>query len=64
MPFGLKNAPSTFQRAMDNVFRNLIGKSCLVYMDDIIIFGSGITEHLQNLRRVFQKLKDAISESN
>lgn len=50
MPFGLKNAPSTFQRIMDNVLRDIIGKCCLVYMDDIIIFGSGLTEHLENLR--------------
>lgn len=59
MPFGLKNAPSTFQRVMDNVLRELIGKVCLVFMDDIIIFSTSLQEHTENLAAVFQKLRDA-----
>lgn len=59
MPFGLKNAPATFQRLMNNVLNGLIRKVCLVYMDDIIIYGKGLTEHLENLRRVFKRLRDA-----
>lgn len=58
MPFGLKNAPATFQRMMDTALRGLIGKYCLVYLDDIIIFGSTIQEHNQNLATVLQRLKD------
>lgn len=38
MPFGLKNAPSIFQRAIDDILRDFIGKFAYVYMDDVIIF--------------------------
>lgn len=59
MPFGLKNAPSTFQRVMDNVLKELQGKICLVYMDDIIVYSTSLQEHLENLNSVFEKLKVA-----
>jgi hypothetical protein len=59
MPFGLKNAPSTFQRLMDNVLRELQNKICLVYVDDIVIFSTSLEEHLINLRLVFDRLREA-----
>lgn len=59
MPFGLKNAPATFQRVMDHVLRELQNKICLVYMDDIIIFSTSLQEHISNLTQVFQKLRDS-----
>lgn len=59
MPFGLKNAPSTFQRVMDNVLGELQGKICLCYMDDIIIFSTSLQEHIESLTRVFNKLQTA-----
>ncbi len=59
MPFGLCNAPATFQRLMDAVLAGLQWSSCLVYIDDIVIPGKTFTEHLAHLRQVFQRLKGA-----
>lgn len=58
MPFGLKNAPATFQRMMDTALRGLIGKNCFVYLDDIIIFGKTLEEHNDNLSKLFKRLRD------
>eukprot|EP01124_Arcella_intermedia_P011365 TRINITY_DN1776_c0_g1_i3.p3 TRINITY_DN1776_c0_g1~~TRINITY_DN1776_c0_g1_i3.p3 ORF type:complete len:409 (+),score=46.86 TRINITY_DN1776_c0_g1_i3:1856-3082(+) len=49
MPMGLANSPSTFQRMMNKVLEGLIGECCLVYIDDIIVFGKTVEEHNQNL---------------
>lgn len=57
MPFGLKNAPSTFQRVMDNVLGELVGTICLVYLDDIIVYSTSLQEHTVNLKKVFEKLR-------
>ncbi|XP_057658512.1 uncharacterized protein LOC130895308 [Diorhabda carinulata] len=54
MPFGLRNARATFQRVMDNVLKDLQGKICMVYMDDIIIFSSSLEEHIANLKLLFE----------
>lgn len=56
MPFGLKNAPSTFQRVMDNVLREHIGKLCFVYMDDIIVYSTSLEEHICSLKKIFETL--------
>ena len=50
MPFGLVNAPSTFQRLMESVLAGLSSEKCIVYIDDILIPGATWAEHLQNLR--------------
>ena len=59
MPFGLTNAPATFQRLMDAVLAGLQWKSCLVYLDDVIIVGRTFEEHLNHLGEVFDRLRQA-----
>jgi len=57
MPFGLTNAPATFQRLMHLVLRDLIPQWCLVYLDDVVVHGRTIEEHLENLSAVLDCLK-------
>ena len=59
MPFGLKNGPAIFQRVIDDVLRSEIGKTCYVYMDDVIVFGKSFEEHLNNLNNILQLLNNA-----
>ena len=59
MPFGLTNAPATFQRLMDQVLEGLQWQRCLVYLDDIIVFGRTFEETMENLRFVMGRLKAA-----
>lgn len=57
MPFGLKNAPSTFQRLMTNMLGDLLNDTCLVYLDDIIVYSTSLQDHLEKIRKVFDRLK-------
>ena len=59
MPFGLCNAPATFERLMEVVLKGLSWKTCLVYLDDIIVVGRSFQEHLKNLEEVFGRLRAA-----
>ena len=57
MPFGLCNAPATFQRAMSLVLRGLTWNEVLAYLDDIILVGRSFEDHLQTLIKVFQRFR-------
>jgi hypothetical protein len=59
MPFGLCNAPATFQRLMDMVLSGLQWTHCLVYLDDVIVFSCDFTSHLDKLHQVFLRLQKA-----
>jgi hypothetical protein len=56
MPFGSKNAPSTFQRLMDKILRGLTWKQCLVYIDDILVFAGTFDEHCRRLDAVLERI--------
>lgn len=58
LPFGLCNAPATFQTEMNRIFGDELGKSLLVYLDDILVFSKTPEEHLQHLRHVLTKLRE------
>jgi len=57
MPFGLLNAGSTFQRAMDFAFRDLIRKIMEIYQDDLIVASKERKDHFKHLRKVFEKCR-------
>jgi hypothetical protein len=56
LTFGIASAPSTWQRAMDQILQGLSGVQCI--LDDMIITGKSDDEHLQNLENVLQRLQD------
>ena len=59
MPFGLCNAPATFERLMETVLAGLNWQICLIYLDDIIVHGESFEAMLTNLDRVLSKLQEA-----
>lgn len=59
MPFGLCNAPATFERLMEKILKGLISNICFVYLDDVIIYGNSFEEVILNLKKVFLRLKEA-----
>ena len=58
MPFGLCNAPATFERLMDRVLCGMRWSRCLVYLDDVISFGKTVPEAILRLEEVLARLSD------
>ena len=59
MPFGLCNAPATFQCLTENVLAGLVRDQCIVYLDDILVIGTTFHEHLESFLKVFERLHQA-----
>ena len=57
MPFGLCNAPATFQRMMNEIFRDMLDVCVVIYLDDILVFSESEDEHERHLRQVLQRLR-------
>jgi transposase InsO family protein len=58
MPFGLANAPATFQHLMNDVFRDILDVYVTVYLDDILIFSKNVKEHEQHVKEVLRRLQE------
>lgn len=58
MPFGLRNAPATFQRLMNTVLTGIQNIKCFVYLDDIVVFSDNLENHNKRLIEVFQRLSE------
>ena len=56
MPFGLSNAPATFQRFMNNVLSDLLDVCIVIYLDDILIYSDDIMQHRKHVKEVLKRL--------
>ena len=59
MPFGLKNAGSTYQRMMTRMFEPQLGKSIEVYIDDMVVKSKVVSEHMRDLGDIFEILRSS-----
>ena len=59
MPFGLCNAPGTFQHYMNDTFREFLDEFLVVYLDDLLVYSSTLKEHKEHVRRVLARLQEA-----
>ncbi len=59
MPFGLCNAPASFERLMELVLKDLNWKICLIYLDDIIVYGAGFYSMLDHLKAMWRRIWEA-----
>ena len=59
MPFGLRNAPATLQRALDIILSGLRWRTCLIYLDDVIVFSKDTNEHVAHVEELPTLLRSA-----
>ena len=59
MPQGIKNAPMIFQNLIDSLLRNIQYKIVMAYIDDVCVFSPTFEKHLEDLREVFSRFRDA-----
>ncbi|GBG60185.1 hypothetical protein CBR_g3429 [Chara braunii] len=64
MPFGLTNAPTTFQAAMTTEFRHMLDRFVLIYLYDILVYSRSLDEHVEHLRTVLERLRQAKYKPN
>ncbi|GBG77814.1 hypothetical protein CBR_g25745 [Chara braunii] len=64
MSFGLTNAPTTFQVAMTTEFRHMLDRFVLIYLDDILVYIRSLDEHVEHLRTVLERLRQAKYKAN
>ncbi|XP_044762512.1 uncharacterized protein LOC123319517 [Coccinella septempunctata] len=64
MAFGLHSAPASFQRLLDRVIGPEMEPDAFAYLDDIVVLGETLDEHLDNLRKVFHRLREANLQLN
>ncbi|GBG65811.1 hypothetical protein CBR_g53782 [Chara braunii] len=64
MPFGLTNAPATFQAAMTTEFRHMLDRFVLIYLDDILVYSRSLDKHVEHLRTVLERLRQAKYKAN
>ena len=57
MPFGLKNAGATYQRAMQNIFDDMLHKTVECYVDDLVVKSKNKCDHIPDLLSVFERLR-------
>ena len=57
MPFGLSNAPSAFQRFMNELFSDLLDVCVVIYLDDILIYSDNISEHKKHIKEILRRLR-------
>jgi hypothetical protein len=57
MPFGLKNAPATFQRLINDTLREYLDDFAITYLDDILIYSDDLEAHRGHVRKVLEKLR-------